>query len=323
MGSGSFIISIVGAACLITFPAYLAEPSDASRLGFYGEDYEGNLCGQLASRPDGSRGRDLRSRPFVYWLNTSATVCVRSCPRLADDLFCEYPFEAVPVAQKRAQLGLRCFSGLRTRPSFPACLPVKPSAAAPIDRWLSIHAVDQLAADTLQASAVILGSWCAAGLAALVCLGGLLQAPRVTLLLTMVAALATAFGGASMLLPHGTRILAAARAPLERREAVYWREEVPGALQFAIGWAACAAVGLLVLTLWGRARHAPIAAALLTTASKPLLDMPQLLVLPLYLFIAIGTCNGCYRLHASSDCNLAAIAVSAAIAPASTAAATP
>ena len=117
------------------------------------------------------------------------------------------------------------------------------------------HAVDQLAADTLQASAVILGSWCAAGLASLVVLGGLVSAPRLTLVLSMASILLITFSGAAMLLPHGTHILAAARAPLQRQEALYWREEIPGFVQFSLGWAACAAVGLLVLTLWQRAQR--------------------------------------------------------------------
>ena len=147
----------------LTLPLPLAaDPSDAARLGYYGEDYEGNLCGQTTIHADGSRGRDLRSRPYAYWMNSSAAVCVRRCPRLADELACEYPFEAVPIAQQRQQLGSRCFSQIRTRPSFPACLPHQPAAAAAVDRWLSAHAVDQLAADTLQASAVILGCWTAA-----------------------------------------------------------------------------------------------------------------------------------------------------------------
>ena len=128
-----------------------ADPSDAARLGYYGEDYEGNLCGQTTIHADGSRGRDLRSRPYAYWMNSSAAVCVRRCPRLADELACEYPFEAVPIAQQRQQLGSRCFSQIRTRPSFPACLPHQPAAAAAVDGWLSAHAVDQLAAVTLQA----------------------------------------------------------------------------------------------------------------------------------------------------------------------------
>ena len=288
MSSTLFALSLALSALLIGIPAYLADPSDAARLGFYGQDYEGNLCGHLAFRPDGSRARDMRARPFMYWLNATATVCVRRCPRLADELVCEYPFEAVPVERRRAQLGLRCFAQLRTRPSFPACLPYKPSAAAPIDRWLSTHAVDQLAADTLQASAVILGSWCAAGLASLVVLAGLVAAPRMTLGLTMVAILAITFSGAALLLPHGTSILAAARAPLMRQEALYWREEIPGFVQFSLGWAACAAVALLVLTLWQRARHAPLVAALLATAAKPLTSLPQLLLFPLYLFIGVG-----------------------------------
>ena len=60
----------------------------------------------------------------------------------------------------------------------------------------------------MTASAVILGCWCAAGLASLLCLFGLLVAPTLVLLVAMVSALATALGGALMLLPHGTRILA-------------------------------------------------------------------------------------------------------------------
>jgi hypothetical protein len=60
-------------------------------------------------------------------------------------------------------------------------------------------------------------------------------------------------------------------------------------IQFALGWAACAGVALLVLSLCVRARRANLSASLLATASRPLLAMPSLLVLPLYLFIAIGT----------------------------------
>ena len=78
--------------------------------------------------------------------------------------------------------------------------------------------MDQLASDTLQASSVILGCWCAAGLAALVALGGLLLAPRLILLLEMVGMLGVALGGAALLLPHGTRVLSNARAPLERHK---------------------------------------------------------------------------------------------------------
>jgi hypothetical protein len=109
--------------------------------------------------------------------------------------------------------GARCFAQKRTRASFPACPPHQPSAAAPVDRWLSLHATDQLAADTLQASSVILGCWCAAGLASLVALAGLIGAPRLTLFVTMALLVEIAFGGASLLLPHGARMLAVSRDP--------------------------------------------------------------------------------------------------------------
>ena len=288
MGSTVFTASLLLAGCLVFGPAYLAEPSDAARLGYYAEDYEGNLCGTQSYLADGTRGRDLRARPFAYWVNATSAICVRTCPRLADELVCEYALEGTPGRVQRSELGSRCFAQRRTRASFPACLPHEPAASKPVDRWLSRHAIDQLAADTLQASSVILGCWCAAGLASLVVLAGLIGAPRLTLFVTMMLSLVIAFGGAALLLPHGSRMLAISRAPSERDEALYLREQVPGALQFALGWAACAAVGLLVLTLYGRARHAPLAAALLSTAARPLLSMPQLLLLPLYLFVAIG-----------------------------------
>lgn len=288
-GSCLFGASLIAAFALIFVPALFATPEDAARIGYFGEDYEGNLCGQLGFDPDGRMGRDLRQRPFAYWLNASSIICVRTCPHLADELLCEYPLESLENGAKRAALGARCFAQWRTRTAFPACLPHAPAAALPVDRWLASHAIDQLAADTLHASAVLLGCWVAAGLASLVCLGGLLFAPRLTVLLTMIGALTTALAAASMLLPHGVRTLAAARAPLDRNEATYWREELPGALQFALGWAAVAGVALLVLTLCSRVRRAPLAAALFATPTRPLLAMPSLLLLPLYLFVAVGT----------------------------------
>jgi len=288
-GSWCFGMSLLAALFTIFVPAFLAAPGDAQRIGYFGEDYEGNLCGQLAFDGDGRMGRDLRLRPFAYWLNASSIVCVRTCPRLSDELACEYPLEALTTGAKRAALGARCFAQQRTRTAFPACLPHAPAAALPVDRWLQGHALDQLAADTLHASGVLLGCWVAAGLAGLISLGGLLFLPRLTVLIVMVGALTTALAAAAMLLPHGVRSLAAARAPLERNEATYWREEIPGTMQFALGWAACAGVGLLVLTLCARVRRAPLAAALLATPARPLLATPSLLVLPLYLFVAIGT----------------------------------
>ena len=283
-----FSLSLVASVGIIFWPALLADPSDASCIGFFGEDYEGNLCGQYAVQADGSLGRDLRARPFAYWLNSSTIVCVRICPRLADELVCEYPLESLPISAQRAHLGERCFAQQRTRTAFPACLPHTAAAAAPVDRWLSRHVLDQLAADMLHASPVILGCWVAAGLASLVCLSGLIFAPRLLLFVTMLAALAIALLGAVLLLPHGARSLAAAREPLGRNEATYWREELPGVFQFALGWAACAGVALLVLTLCSHARRAPVAAALLSTAARPLLAIRSLLVLPLYLYIAVG-----------------------------------
>ena len=289
LGNAVFGASLLAAVAVIFVPAFLADPSDAQRLGFFGEDYEGNLCGQLAWRADGQRGRDLRARPFAYWANATTRICVHTCPRLADELVCEYPLESLHVGARRAQLGKRCFAQLRTRTAFPACLPHAPSAARPVDLWLQRHAIDQLAADTLQASAVILGCWLAASLAALACLVALLVAPRLLLVATMLGALAIAGLGAALLLPHGARSLATARAPLDRNEASYWREELPGVLQFALGWAACAGVVLLVVTLCGAARRAPIAAALLPSAARPLYAMPSLLILPLYLLATVGT----------------------------------
>ena len=80
MGACLFCTSLLAAGSVIFVPAFFAESSDAVRIGYYGEDYEGNLCGQQAMLPDGTRGRDLRGRPFAYWLNTSSSICVHSCP---------------------------------------------------------------------------------------------------------------------------------------------------------------------------------------------------------------------------------------------------
>ena len=110
MGSFGFLLTLALAFAAVFVPALLAEPSDAMRIGFFGEDFEGNLCGVQATAPDGRRGRDLRSRPLAYWMNASAVVCVPKCPRLADELVCEYPLESLGTPARRAQLDHRCFA---------------------------------------------------------------------------------------------------------------------------------------------------------------------------------------------------------------------
>ena len=71
--------AVAVAAASIALPALFADPSDAERIGFYGRDYEGSLCGQVAWRA-GAPHRDLRGRPYMYWMNTTTAVCARACP---------------------------------------------------------------------------------------------------------------------------------------------------------------------------------------------------------------------------------------------------
>ena len=287
-GSSTFVTSLLVAASVIFVPSLLADDADARRLGYYGTDYEGNLCGQRVWR-GGVPGRDLQARPYMYWLNSTTPVCTRACPRLADELICEYAYQSVPLHVQRAHLNERCFAQRRTRAVFLACLPLDPEAAPPIDRWLMSHYIDQLAADTLQASGVLLGCWAAAGMLALLALLGLLASPRLTLLLAALAAVGVGFAASLMMLPHGARVLTAAREyPLSRGEAPCLRDMVSATFQLSAGWAVVLGFVLLVIVLATRARHAPVAASLIGTAAAPLLAMPALLLLPLYLFVAVG-----------------------------------
>ena len=118
--SGFAALLFGGILLLVLGPPLFTDDADAERLGYFGRDYEGELCGQIGRR-------DLRDRPFVYFLqphNLSSAVCVRACPLLADELACDYAFEAAPTATKRGVLGRRCFAAHRTRAHSLACLPV-------------------------------------------------------------------------------------------------------------------------------------------------------------------------------------------------------
>merc|ERR1719482_416489 len=116
-----FLLSLLVALGAIFGPAALVEEADASRVGLYAQDYEGALCGLVT----GPNGRDLTSRPYAYFLNASHSICVAQCPRLADELACEYALEAAPPAARYKAIGTRCFAQQRTRPAFPACLPLR------------------------------------------------------------------------------------------------------------------------------------------------------------------------------------------------------
>ena len=138
---------VVALTALVT-SALLADNDDARCLALFGRDYENHLCGQLGKR-------DLRSRPFLYFLqpaNSSTAVCVHACPRLADDIICDYGYDGAAPSVQRAQLGQHCFGRLRTRAVFLSCMPTDPAAVGVADAWLSAHTWDQLAADMLQAT---------------------------------------------------------------------------------------------------------------------------------------------------------------------------
>ena len=82
--SGFAALLFGGILLLVLGPPLFTDDADAERLGYFGRDYEGELCGQIGRR-------DLRDRPFVYFLqphNLSSAVCVRACPLLADDRLC-------------------------------------------------------------------------------------------------------------------------------------------------------------------------------------------------------------------------------------------
>lgn len=162
-------VAFAAAAIVIAVPAFFSDSSDARRMGFYGRDYEQNLCGQVGWRA-GSFHRDLRGRPFMYFLNATTSLCVRKCPTLADEMICEYPYDSSPVHIQKSHFGTRCHAQQRTHARFLTCFPEAPSAALPADLWLSSHIIDQLAADTLQSSGLILGCWFAAGLSSMLIL---------------------------------------------------------------------------------------------------------------------------------------------------------
>ena len=139
------------AAAVVLGPGMTVSPEAVRSLGYYGRDYEQQLCGQ-------SGLRELKRRAFVYYMqphNLSSGVCVGTCPTLADELVCDYTYAASGPEARRAQLGKRCFGQLRTRASFLTCLPTDPGAASTIDAWLSAHAWDQIGADALEASGVL------------------------------------------------------------------------------------------------------------------------------------------------------------------------
>ena len=143
--SGFAALLFGGILLLVLGPPLFTDDADAERLGYFGRDYEGELCGQIGRR-------DLRDRPFVYFLqphNLSSAVCVRACPLLADELACDYAFEAAPTATKRGVLGRRCFAAHRTRAHSLACLPVDPALAATADDFVR----DRLLAPALDAAA--------------------------------------------------------------------------------------------------------------------------------------------------------------------------
>ena len=282
--SGFAALLFGGILLLVLGPPLFTDDADAERLGYFGRDYEGELCGQIGRR-------DLRDRPFVYFLqphNLSSAVCVRACPLLADELACDYAFEAAPTATKRGVLGRRCFAAHRTRAHSLACLPVDPALAATADAWMSRHVLDELAAQTLQASGVIFGAWAAAAAASVACLLLLRWLPHVTLLLLVLGALGLSVALAATLLSRGGAQYADARAPVIGGEAVCSREVAAAQLQEAAGWLALALPLLLVLALVPRARNAHLAAGVLDCAARPLAELPALSLLPLYLFVPIS-----------------------------------
>ena len=279
--------SLAAAVLLLGVPAYLADASDARRLGFYGHDYENNLCGQVGWHA-GAPHRDLRSRPFMYWMNASTPVCVRSCPRLADELVCEYPYESSPVHVQRSHLGTRCHAQQRTHAKFLTCFPEAPSASRTADLWLSRHTLDQLAADTLQSSGVILGCWFAAVLSSMLVMILLYLVPQTTLMLSLLGALALAPAHALLLLPYAEAQLAAAKLPALRGAGISLGDVATAQLHYGAGWLALCVVVLLVLMLAFKARRAPVAAALVAASRVALSASPVLFALPLYVCLAVG-----------------------------------
>ena len=222
------------AAAIVLGPGMTVSPEAVRSLGYYGRDYEQQLCGQ-------SGLRELKRRAFVYYMqphNLSSGVCVGACPTLADELVCDYTYTQSGPEARRAQLGKRCFGQLRTRASFLACLPTDPGAASTIDAWLSAHAWDQIGADTLEASGVIFSCWCGAAVAGYVCLLGLRWLPRTTLFATLMSSLLLAPAFGALLLSHGYDGLAAARQHAALGGTVCARDRQAAQAALVAGWVA-------------------------------------------------------------------------------------
>ena len=279
---GGYLAAAIAAAVVLG-PGLTVSPEQVSTLGYYGSDYEHQLCGQLGKR-------DMRRRAFTYYLqphNLSSGVCVSECPALADELICDYTYQQSET--KRSQHGKRCFAQLRTRASFLTCLPIDPGAASTVDAWLTAHTWDQIGADTLEASGVLFSCWCAAGLAGYLCLLGLRWLPRTTLFASLMGSLILAPAFGALLLSHGYDELASARQHATLGGAIITRDRRAAQAALAAGWVAVLSGVVLLVSLALRARHAPLAAAVLDAASHALQGLPaSLLLLPLYVAIATG-----------------------------------
>lgn len=273
------------AAAIVLGPGMTVSPEAVRSLGYYGRDYEQQLCGQ-------SGLRELKRRAFVYYMqphNLSSGVCVGACPTLADELVCDYAYTQSGPEARRAQLGKRCFGQLRTRASFLACLPTDPGAASTIDAWLSAHAWDQIGADTLEASGVIFSCWCGAAVAGYLCLLGLRWLPRTTLFGTLMSSLLLAPAFGTLLLSHGYDGLAAARQHAALGGTVCTRDRQAAQAALVAGWVAMLMGVILLVSLALRARYAPLAAATLDAAAHALQGLPvTYLLLPLYVAVASG-----------------------------------
>jgi len=273
------------AVAIVLGPGMTVSPEAVRSLGYYGRDYEQQLCGQLGLR-------ELERRAFIYYMqphNLSSGVCVGVCPTLADELVCDYTYTQSEPGARRAQLGKRCFGQLRTRASFLACLPTDPGAASTIDAWLSAHAWDQIGADTLEASGVIFSCWCGAAVAGYLCLLGLRWLPRTTLFATLMSSLLLAPAFGALLLSHGYDGLAAARQHAALGGTVCTRDLQAAQAALIAGWVAVLTGVILLVSLSLRARHAPLAAATLDAAAHALRGLPATyLLLPLYVAVASG-----------------------------------
>ena len=197
--SGFAALLFGGILLLVLGPPLFTDDADAERLGYFWARLRGRAVrADRAARP---------ARPAVRLLPPAAQIVgrlhVRACPLLADELACDYAFEAAPTATKRGVLGRRCFAAHRTRAHSLACLPVDPALAATADAWMSRHVLDELAAQTLQASGVIFGAWAAAAAASVACLLLLRWLPHVTLLLLVLGALGLSVALAATLLSRG------------------------------------------------------------------------------------------------------------------------